>query len=229
MSAQPPAFIPSPPRTGDTIATATVLALTGGMLDAIVYLTHGHVFANAMTGNVVLLGVAVLGRDWQQASRHMVPIGAFLCGILAAKACRSLPERHAISLGLVFEIVALALAGALPNDFSERIFVGIVAFAAAFQVANFRRVRRFAYNSTFVTGNLRDLAEGAFDALRPHLSDAARRRGATQAADLGVVCLSFFAGVLAGGWLGPHLGNHALWCTLPLLLIVAILSFRSRR
>jgi uncharacterized membrane protein YoaK (UPF0700 family) len=205
------------------------LALTGGMLDAIVFLTHGHVFANAMTGNVVLLGTAALAGDWPQVGRHTVPLCAFLCGILAAKAFRNLPERHAISLGLVFEIVALAMAGALPESFPQPGFVAIVAFAAAFQVANFRRVRRFSYNSTFITGNLRDMAEGAFDALRPDGNPTDRRRGATQARDLGAVCLCFLGGVLAGAWLGPHLLNRALWCALPLLIVVAILSFRSRR
>jgi len=30
-----------------------LLAITGGLLDAVVYLNHGHVFANAMSGNVI--------------------------------------------------------------------------------------------------------------------------------------------------------------------------------
>src|SRR5712691_5639585 len=42
---------------------AMLLATTGGLLDAVVYLNHGHVFANAMTGNVIFLGIAILGRD----------------------------------------------------------------------------------------------------------------------------------------------------------------------
>jgi hypothetical protein len=43
---------------------ASVLATTaGGAMDAWVYLAHGHVFANAQTGNIVLMGVALAGGD----------------------------------------------------------------------------------------------------------------------------------------------------------------------
>jgi uncharacterized membrane protein YoaK (UPF0700 family) len=50
----------------DALPDAMLLATTGGLLDAVVYLNHGHVFANAMTGNVIFLGIAVLGRDWSK-------------------------------------------------------------------------------------------------------------------------------------------------------------------
>ena len=53
-----------------------LLATTGGLLDAIVYLNHGHVFANAMTGNVIFLGIAILGRDWVDIVPHLVPLAA---------------------------------------------------------------------------------------------------------------------------------------------------------
>jgi hypothetical protein len=50
---------------------AMLLATTGGLLDAIVYLNHGHVFANAMSGNVIFLGIAILGRDWGEIAPHL--------------------------------------------------------------------------------------------------------------------------------------------------------------
>src|SRR5450432_4564827 len=55
-----------------------VLAAAGGFLDAFTYIGHGHVFANAMTGNVVLLGINAVGRNWHQSFRHLPPILAFL-------------------------------------------------------------------------------------------------------------------------------------------------------
>ena len=36
---------------------ACLFAVVGGYLDAYSYLAHGHVFANAQTGNVVFLAV----------------------------------------------------------------------------------------------------------------------------------------------------------------------------
>jgi uncharacterized membrane protein YoaK (UPF0700 family) len=48
---------------GKVILFALLLGTTGGFLDAVVYLNHGHVFANAMTGNVIFLGIAAIGRN----------------------------------------------------------------------------------------------------------------------------------------------------------------------
>jgi uncharacterized membrane protein YoaK (UPF0700 family) len=202
-----------------------LLALTGGVLDAIIYLTHGHVFANAMTGNVVLLGLSLIAHDWAQAIRHIGPIVAFLAGIVAAKALRSMPDGRAIAVGLLFEILTLGVAGALPGTFPELVFVPMVAFASAFQTANFRKVHTTSYNSTFVTGNLRDMTEGLFDGLRPSLPPEQRREGRAKGLALAGICLCFFAGVLSGGWLAPRFHNHALWFPIPLLAVVAVLVF----
>src|SRR6185437_11215017 len=45
----------APPES--SVAVACLLSLSGGFLDAFTYIGHGGVFANAMTGNVVLMGV----------------------------------------------------------------------------------------------------------------------------------------------------------------------------
>ena len=44
----------------EALPLAVVLAVAGGFLDAYTYLTRGGVFANAETGNMVLLGVRLL-------------------------------------------------------------------------------------------------------------------------------------------------------------------------
>ena len=50
----PLAFDEARRRIG-TLGIATLLAAAGGFLDGFTWVGHGHVFANAMTGNVVLL------------------------------------------------------------------------------------------------------------------------------------------------------------------------------
>jgi hypothetical protein len=50
-------------RQRHPLTGALLLGTTGGLLD-VVYLNHGHVFANAMTGNVIFLGIAaIIGRN----------------------------------------------------------------------------------------------------------------------------------------------------------------------
>ena len=57
---QPDALAQLDPQPA-ALPEAVLLATIGGLLDAIVYLNDGHVFANAMTGNIVFLGIAILG------------------------------------------------------------------------------------------------------------------------------------------------------------------------
>ena len=210
----------------DELPDAMLLATTGGLLDAVVYLSHGHVFANAMTGNIIFLGIAVLGRDWSKIVPHLIPLLGFFAGVLTSKHLRTRLGIRSVLLGLGLEIVAIFTLGWLPASFPEMAFTGIIAYVAAIQVASFRRVDRFAYNSTFITGNLRDVAEGLYDALTPNSTPEIREHGHSQARALGLVCLCFLAGAILGAWAAPRFGNYSLWLTEPFLLAVAALSFR---
>ena len=124
------------------------------------------------------------------------------------------------------EIATIFVLGWLSSGFPDMAFTGIIAYVAAIQVASFRRVDRFAYNSTFITGNLRDVAEGLYEAFAPYSSPDARKQGLYQARDLGLVCLCFLGGAILGAWAAPRFANHSLWIAEPLLLTVAVLSFR---
>ncbi|MFR1827335.1 MAG: YoaK family protein [Lawsonibacter sp.] len=72
----------------ESFRLGAVLALTGGFLDAYTYLIRGGVFANAQTGNIVLLGVRLMEGDWGGAGHYLVPILAFAAGVLAAELIR---------------------------------------------------------------------------------------------------------------------------------------------
>jgi uncharacterized membrane protein YoaK (UPF0700 family) len=205
---------------------AMLLAATGGLLDAVVYLNHGHVFANAMSGNVIFLGVAILGRDWADIIPHLVPLAGFFAGVLTSKHLRARLGIRSAPLGLALEIAAIFVLGWLPIDFPNMAFTTIIAYVAAFQIASFRRVDRFAYNSTLITGNLRDVAEGLYDALTPHSTPETREKGLSQARALGLICLCFLGGAILGAWSAPRFGNYSLWLAEPFLLTVAVLSFR---
>jgi uncharacterized membrane protein YoaK (UPF0700 family) len=219
-----------PPTTtsseSSTLSDALILASTGGLLDSFVYLNHGHVFANSMTGNVALLGIALLGYQWREVIPHLVPILGFFAGVISARHLRTRNNRAAI-IALTFEILALFALGWVPSGFPDIPFTAIVAYVAAFQVASFRRVGRFPFNSTFVTGNLRQAAEGLYDALDPSAAPDTREKGLAQAVNLGLICLCFLAGAVLGAWAAPHLANRSLWLTEPLLLFVALRNLRD--
>jgi uncharacterized membrane protein YoaK (UPF0700 family) len=229
----PVALILMPPTANpalpNALPDALLLAATGGMLDAVVYLNHGHVFASSMTGNVVFLGIAFFSQDWREIVRHLVPIGGFFAGVTASKYVRfRLAERSVLLFGLTFEAVVLFLLGWLPISYPHVVFTIIIAFVAAFQVASYRRVQSFSYNSTFVTGNLRDVAEGLYDAIAPSAIPEVREKGQAKTRALGLICLCFLAGAATGAWGAPRLGNYSLWLAEPLLITATLRALRHQ-
>jgi uncharacterized membrane protein YoaK (UPF0700 family) len=216
------------PSKATTLASAILLAAAGGLLDAVVYLGHGHVFANAMTGNVILLGIAIVTADWRSIVSHVLPIVAFLIGVVAARALALLHDRRSAALTLVVEGSALFAIGLLPASFPQLAYVTIIALVSAFQVTTFRRVGRFDYNSTFVTGNLREVAVGAYDALL-NPDPAARNLGRARFFKLALICVAFLLGAILGAWAAIHHPAHAIWFAEPMLIAVLIITLRNPR
>ncbi|HXP09500.1 MAG TPA: YoaK family protein [Acidobacteriaceae bacterium] len=208
-----------------TLSDALILASTGGVLDAFVYLNHGHVFANSMTGNVALLGITLLSHRWREVVPHLMPILGFFAGVISARYLHTRNNRAAI-IALTLEILALFVLGWVPSGFPDIPFTAIVAYVAAFQVSSFRRVYQLPFNSTFITGNLRQAAEGLYDALDPSATPDTREKGLAQGVNLGLICLCFLAGAFLGAWAAPRLANRSLWLTEPLLVFVALRILR---
>jgi uncharacterized membrane protein YoaK (UPF0700 family) len=57
-----------------------LLTVVTGLVDAVSYLTFGHVFVANMTGNVVFLGFALAGAPGLSASASLVALSAFFLG-----------------------------------------------------------------------------------------------------------------------------------------------------
>lgn len=53
-------------QMSDSFRIGAILAAVGGFLDAYTYLARGQVFANAQTGNIVLLGVHLSEGDFKK-------------------------------------------------------------------------------------------------------------------------------------------------------------------
>jgi len=204
-----------------TLSIGALLAGAGGFLDGFTYVGHGRVFANAMTGNVVLLGVDLFSGDWHMAFRHLPPIIAFLLGVSVAQAMQVHAKRSGATAPyiavLMLEIWVLLVLSLLPATTADFIFTITIAFAASVQVQTFREVHGRAYSSTFTTGNLRTLSEAAFSWF------VERNRQAVRVIkDFSAICSAFLLGAAAGGFGTREFGNRALWCDIVLLILVAI-------
>ncbi|MFF4490003.1 YoaK family protein [Streptomyces sp. NPDC001544] len=199
-----------------------LLAIVGGGLDAYTYVGRGGVFANAQTGNIVLLGVAAAGRQWSEALRHIPPIIAFVLGVLVAESLKrprvAARVRWPARAALVLEILVLSCVGLLPSGTADTAATVLVAFTASLQVATFRKLVDTAYSTAMTTGNLRTATQSAYLAVIERDWDAARRARRFSA----VIC-GFLAGAIAGGLLTHWEGVHAVWALAGLLALGLVL------
>ena len=99
-------------QMSETVCLGALLAVLGGFLDAYTYLTRGRVFANAQTGNLVLLAMNLAGGQFQKAQYYLIPILAFIAGVLIAEVtCRCFQKGrrlHWRQIIILLEIITLA-------------------------------------------------------------------------------------------------------------------------
>ena len=69
-------------QISESIELGAILALAGGFMDAYSYIGRGGVFANAQTGNILLVGVNLSQGDFSQALRFLFPVLSFAAGIM---------------------------------------------------------------------------------------------------------------------------------------------------
>ena len=76
-------------QISESIGLGTILALSGGFMDAYSYIERGKVFANAQTGNMLLFGVNLSEGNYQTMLNYLFPVLAFALGIALADTVRT--------------------------------------------------------------------------------------------------------------------------------------------
>ena len=145
-------------QMSESFLTAVFLSLSGGLQDAYTYLFRGKVFANAQTGNIVLLSTNIMDGRWDKVLHYLVPLCAFALGVLAAEKMRehfqAMQRLHWRQLVVLGEVLLLFLVGFLPQE-QNLLANAIVSFSCAMQVQAFRKVHGYPFASTMCIGNLR--------------------------------------------------------------------------
>lgn len=145
----------------DSLRIGVLLALTGGFLDAYTYLCRGKVFANAQTGNMVMLGISCMESDIKNAVRYLIPILSFAVGVLITEIIRSRNNNniHWRQIILALEIILIILVGFLPVGRFDYLANIIISLVCSLQVQTFRKFHGNVYATTMCTGNLRSGTE----------------------------------------------------------------------
>ena len=210
-------------QMSEAFITALFLSVSGGQQDVYTYLFRGKVFANAQTGNIVLMSVHAFAGEWGEALRYLVPLCAFALGIFAAEFIRlKLKEMqwlHWRQLVVLFEILLLFVVGFLPQELNL-LANSIVSFSCAMQVQAFRKVNGYAFASTMCIGNLRSGMESLVVYL--HLHD---KKVLYKALHYFGVILLFAIGAGLGAQGVAVFGNRTIWFSCALLLVSLCFMF----
>ncbi|MBO5993899.1 MAG: DUF1275 domain-containing protein [Firmicutes bacterium] len=205
----------------ESLILSLLLAFSGGFQDAYTFIERGRVFANAQTGNVVLMSASILDKDLDEMFKYLLPLLAFIAGIIIAdliehhmKETKILHWRQMI---IMAEIIIMVIVGVLPVEY-DKVANCLVSLACAMQVETFRYFCGNAYASTMIIGNLRS-GTHAFSRFlvsgnRPELK---------KAGEYFAVILVFGLGAGVGAELTPVMREETIWGSAIVLLICYLL------
>ena len=207
-------------QMSETHLLGLLLALVGGFLDAYTYVCRGHVFANAQTGNLVLLGIYITSRDWAKVLFYLTPVLAFVLGILICEMIQSrLKWRQHFHWR---QVIILAISGFLPLGSANTTVNIMISFVCALQVEAFRKMNGNSFATTMCTGNLRSATENLY--LYTKTKDRALLKNSLQYYN---VILFFIIGASVGGFLTVRLGGQAVWLSCAGLTAVFLVMFHK--
>lgn len=204
-------------QMSDSFRAAIFIILSGGFQDAYTCMCRGKVFANAQTGNVVLLSTALFQKEWATALKYLILVICFIAGTAAAEyihiKLKCYEKIHWRQIILMCEIILLFVVGFLPQT-AEPLANALVSFVCAMQVQSFHKVRGHAYASTMCIGNLRSGTEALCEYFRIREKEALQKAFTY----FGVIAV-FGIGAGLGSILTLTLGYKAIWFCCVLLSI----------
>lgn len=149
-------------QISESLRLNAILTFSGGFMDAYSYMCRGEVFANAQTGNVILLMVHASMADFHAAMKYLLPIVAFSSGVIISEVIRHYFFResrfHWRQLAVLIEVLILFSVAFMPQKMND-MANALISFACGIQVESFRKLRGNAIATTMCVGNLRSAAQ----------------------------------------------------------------------
>lgn len=211
-------------QVSESFELGILLALVGGYLDAYTYLSRGHIFANAQTGNIVLLGIDLAQGRFAQALTYFIPILAFAGGILIVEMIQTRLKQYAKlhwrQIVVAVEWVILLAASFVPQGRWNMAVNVAVSFVCAMQVEAFRKLGGDTFATTMCTGNLRSATEQFYRHMQT--KDPVQRRRSLRY--YGIILFFILGAVLGTVLTNLFSEKSVLFCCL-LLLAVFLMMF----
>lgn len=217
-------------QMSESFLLGSLLAVSGGFLDAYTYLSRGKVFANAQTGNMVLLGLHIAEGNIIKVIYYLIPIIAFIVGIILVEWIQSRYKNnnnitiHWRQIIIIIEVVILFFVAFIPSDQWNIIANTAVSFVCSMQVESFRKVKGNAFATTMCTGNLRSATEQLYR--YKHTKDKEAWNKSLQY--YGII-LFFIVGAVVGVFFTKYFGEKSIFiCCIDLLIVFFIMFIEKK-
>ncbi len=208
--------------TCESVHLGIMLAIVGGFLDSYTFIERGGVFANAQTGNIVLLAVEASKGNWIQALIPIPPILAFILGVIISEWIKKKSPfpfiQDSARAILMLEILILFIVGFIPINIPDIFVTVAISFVSSLQISSFRKLVDSPYSTTMSTGNLRSASYAAYIAFTEKDAKAAIRSIRYLA-----IIFSFLFGAFLGGLLTLSIGVKSIWAAAVVLIFCIVL------
>lgn len=204
-------------QVSETMALAMIMTFSGGLQDAYTYFQRNHVFANAQTGNIIMMASNLFDGDIHDVLRYLIPVLAFMVGIFVAEQIqgrfKNAQKLHWRQYILLIEIIALFISG-LFNEDGNLIANSLISFSCALQVQAFRSTHSLPYASTMCIGNMRSGVS-----LLSHYCRTKDYNSLVKSLHYFIIIIVFAIGASVGYILIPYLNYQTIWVSSILLFI----------
>ena len=211
-------------QVSESIELGIILALSGGFMDAYSYLERGRVFANAQTGNMLLLGVSLSEGNFHLVVRYLFPVLAFAIGIALADVVRikGIIRLHWRQISVLFEALILATVSFMPHNMNL-LANSLTSLACGIQVESFRKIHGNGIATTMCIGNLRSGTQHMCDYIHQKKKESLEK-GLLY---YGII-LCFIIGAVIGNFFVDRIHEKAIFVCSVLLGLTFLLMFIDR-
>ncbi|CAH1216361.1 YoaK family protein [Paenibacillus sp. JJ-223] len=222
-------------RTAQQKFALLSLCMAAGMADVIGYLGLGHVLTANMTGNIVLLGIAIAHAQEIVVIRSLLALAGFIAGnAFAAKLIgpgQSGWSKRVTRVLIAESLLLLFFAIVMMTHFSMHwpgLVIVVLGAAMGMQTTAARKIGMAGISTTVLTNNLAAVVEDAANMFRRFgkVDRQAARNRLSGDDSLRVMAVAIYlTGVIIAAFLFHHVPKVAVW--LPALLVGGV-AIRAR-
>ena len=202
-------------------AFACLLTMCAGFSDAYTFIERGGTLAAGQTGNVVFLSVGLIGHEIVDVEVKLATMLAFMIGIFLMTVFQLFFSHSVWRLSTLVPLVLTTLvAGFLPKEVPNVLIVPFFGLSLGIVAISFGEVDGYAYNHSFMTGNLKKTMVAYGNFVRDR-----KMEFFWESLFMTSLIGSFVGGAILSTFLIQYYGLRTIWCVS--LVLTIFLTYRA--